>query len=94
MPSRRLAITAALIVAFGIHSASALEIDNSTGNKASANFSDPDYTIPFPHVADDGSPPSANFQMQPVGQSGVSFGLTSGNARPDAFSRAQERMQQ
>jgi len=94
MPLFRLAITIALIAAFGIHGAAALEIENITGNKAAANFSDPDDKIPFPHVADDGSQPSANFQMQPVGRSGVSFGLTPNNAEPDAFSRAQERQMQ
>ena len=98
MQSLRLAIaTMLLTAAFGMNTVSALSVDTSTttNSDGSAKFGgDPDDKIPFPHVADDGSQPSNNFQAQPVGNSGVSFGLTPSSAEPDAFQRAQQRMQQ
>lgn len=80
----------------------ALTVDNTTGtNKdGSAKFNDPDANNPFPHASDDGSQqPASNFQMQPVGNSGLSFGISGGTSpnnsqQPDAFERARERMQQ
>ena len=69
--------------------------DNLNVMASAANFGDPDDKIPFPHVADDGSQPSGNFQMQPIGNSGASFGFSgSSNDNTSAFQRAQDRMQQ
>jgi len=87
--------TALIAGSIGIHAAAALEIDQTTGtNKdGSSRFGDPDDAISFPHVSDDGQP-SNNFQAQPIGNSGVSFGFTPSNAGADAFQRAQDRMQQ
>jgi hypothetical protein len=93
----QLAAITLLAAAFGAHNASALTIDQSNGTtgSAAANFGDPDDKIPFPHVADDGSQPSGNFQMQPIGNSGASFGFSgSSNDNTSAFQRAQDRMQQ
>ena len=76
---------------------SAFTVDEGASNKnAAANFNDPDDKIPYPHIADDGRP-SNNFQGQPVGNGSVSFGFTSSapsSAEPNAFERAQQRMQQ
>ena len=96
MQSLRFLLTAMLMTAaLGIQSASALSIDNTTATKSdgSSKFEDPDDTIPFPHIGDDGQPTN-NFQAQPVGNTGMSFSLTPSNAEPDAFQRAQDRMQQ
>ena len=90
-------IMAITVASLGYHNAFALSVDTSTGsnNDGSAKFGgDPDDKIPFPHVADDGTQPSSNFQSQAVGNSGVSFGLTPSSGAPDAFQRAQDRMQQ
>jgi len=91
-----IALTAILGAGFGLHSAFALSIDTTTGTNAdgSAKFDDPDEKIPFPHVADDGTPPASNFQAQPVGNTGISFGLTPSNGERDTFQRAQENRQQ
>lgn len=91
-------IPAFVIVTLIASGASALTIEDKAGRNAdgSSRFDDPDNAIPFPHVADDGSmQPGNNFQMQPAGNSGASFGFTGkGNSDFDAFQRAQERMQQ
>ena len=97
MLSLRFVAVTLLLVVSATHSASALSIDEAAGtNKdGSPRFSDPDDRIPFPHVADDGQPSSSyNLQSQPVGNSGLSFGLTSSASEPDAFERAKARMQQ
>src|SRR5579884_3785535 len=80
---RVLPLVAAVSVLMGVlvaQSASALSVDQTTGTNrdGSPKFADPDDKIPFPHVADDGSQPQPanNFQGQPVGNSGMSFGLT------------------
>ena len=95
-PIRLIIAAAFLTAAFAVNTASALSVDKTTNSKSdgSAKFDDPDDKIPFPHVGDDGSQPSSNFQAQPVGNSGVSFGLTPSNSQPDAFQRAQENQQQ
>ena len=99
MRSLRLAAVALIFMAsFGSTRVSALTIDeDSAQSSAAARFGDPDNKIPFPHMADDGTPPSANFQAQPIGNNtNLSFGITgpSNNNQPSAFQRAQERMQQ
>jgi hypothetical protein len=96
MRSFRLAITTLLLTAtLGSQCAFAFEVDQTAGTNqdGSSRFSDPDDKIPFPHIADDGQP-SNNFQAQPVGNSGISFGFTPSNSGSDAFQRAQDRMQQ
>jgi hypothetical protein len=95
MSSLRIAAITLLLTMFGAHSVSALSIDTTTGTNAdgSAKFDDPDDKIPFPYVADDGTAPSSNFQAQPMGNTGLSFGLTPSNGERDAFQRAQENRQ-
>ena len=90
-----IAIAALLTSSLAAHNALALTIDQTTGTNSdgSAKFDDPDDKIPFPHMADDGQPTN-NFQAQPVGNTGMSFGLTPSRAEPDAFQRSQENRQQ
>jgi hypothetical protein len=86
-------VIAALFVAGTMQTAAALQIDETAGKGDASRFSDPDNQIPFPHLDDNGQP-SANFQSQPIGNSGASFNLTGPNSEPGAFERAQQRMQQ
>ena len=90
------AMAAIMASSLGFHSVFALSIDKTTGTNAdgSAKFDDPDDKIPFPHVADDGTPPASNFQAQPIGSTDISFGLTPSNGEHDTFQRAQENRQQ
>lgn len=90
------ALTLVIMSSVASNAAFALTVDQTaaTNKDGSARFGDPDDKIPFPHVADDGTPPTSNFQAQAVGNTGMSFGLTPSNSQPDAFQRAQENQQQ
>ena len=95
MVSFRIVMATLSITMISANAALAFEVDQSAATSSNAaRLGDPDDKIPFPHVADDGTPPSNNFQAQSVGNTGISFGITPSNSQTDAFQRAQDRMQQ
>ena len=99
MPSFRFILAFAFIAAFGIHNASALEVENTGSNNAAVNLTDPDDKIPVAHIADDGTIQSGSkFNLQAQGSNSPAFGFSltgpGSNSSPSAFERAQERFQQ
>ena len=90
----RFMIASMLIASLSITDASAFTVDQGGGRSAgAAHLSDPEDAIPFPHIADDGQV-SQGFGTNLTGNGTLSFGVTSTNAQPDAFGRAQDRMGQ
>ena len=95
MPSLRFVLVATFVAAFGfgIHNASAFEVDNAASNNPSANLADPDKNTPVAHADDDGTMQnSSGFHLQMQGGDPTAFGYAPGVSHSgpnDAFGRAQ-----